>query len=91
MDINQNNNKIINRKMKVKASEIIQIFNSIQEQQAFCKENIKHYLYFIDSFFPKEQGLDSKYFLHFLRGDQKVIFFIIFHSCYRLIWQGIIV
>ena len=41
-DINQNNNQIANRKVKVRASEIVQRFKSIQDRQAFCKENSKH-------------------------------------------------
>ena len=42
MDINQNNNQIANRRVKVRASEIIQRFKSIQDRQAFCKENSKY-------------------------------------------------
>ena len=42
MNINQNNNQIANKKVKVRASDIIQRFKSIQDWQAFCKENSKH-------------------------------------------------
>ena len=42
MNINQNNNQIANKKVKVRASEIIQRFKSIQDRQALCKENSKH-------------------------------------------------
>ena len=42
IDLSQNNNQIVERKVKVRASEIIQRFKSIQYRQAFCKENNKH-------------------------------------------------
>ena len=42
IDLSQNNNQIVERKVKVRASEIIKRFKSIKDRQAFCKENSKH-------------------------------------------------
>ena len=41
MDNDAINEELVNRKVKVRASDIIKKFKSIQDRQAFCKENSK--------------------------------------------------
>lgn len=41
MDNDAINEELVNRKVKVRASDIIKKFKTIQDRQAFCKENSK--------------------------------------------------
>ena len=91
-EINQNNNQIENKKIKIRASEIIKRFKSIKDREAFCIENSKKNFYYIRFIFPSRIWVRFNLFFTFFKRRQKGnIILIIFHSYYQLACQAIII